>query len=181
MKDYGSCSLFTSYQLLTGTLNETNLRSDVEPAFEISEGVSSNNSEFLLPNTYCAVAADKVSTETVWFIKINNSMKATEDVTDTDTVTDDYSHTIPAGNEYLEGCFLEKHESSAKGYYYKLDRKKTFFYCESVVYAYVQFKETKKGMFISNIEYVEMLNYVNTVDSHSYNLSVTLISYYLLN
>ena len=27
-------------------------------------------------------------------------MKATEDV------TDDYSHTIPAGNEYLEGCFF---------------------------------------------------------------------------
>ena len=100
MKYSGSCSLFTSYQLLTGTLNETNLRSDVEPAFEISEGVSSNNSEFLLPNTYCAIAADKVSTETVWFIKINNSMKATEDV------TDDYSHTIPAGNEYLEGCFF---------------------------------------------------------------------------
>ena len=107
--------------MLTGTLNETNLQSDVEPAFEISEGVSSNNSEFLLPNTYCAVASDKVSTETVWFIKINNYMKATEDV------TDDYSYTIPAGNEYLEGCFLEKHESLAKGYYYKLDRKKTFF------------------------------------------------------
>ena len=140
--------------MLTGTLNETNLRSDVETAlFEISEGVSSNNSEFLLPITYCAVAADKVSTETVWFIKINNSMKSTEDV------TDDYSHTIPAGNEYLEGCFLEKDESSAKGYYYKLDRKKTFFYCESVVYPFVQFKETKKGMFVS-IEYVEVLNYV---------------------
>ena len=65
MKDYGSCSLFTSYQLLTGTLNEINLRFDVEPAFEISDGASSNNSEFLLPNRYCAVAADKVSTETV--------------------------------------------------------------------------------------------------------------------
>ena len=36
------------------------------------------------------------------------------------------------------------HESSAKGYYYELDRKKHFFYCETVVYPFVQFKETKK-------------------------------------
>ena len=43
----------------------------------------------------CDVAADKVSVESLWFIKINNSMKATEDV------TDDYSNTIPAGHEYL--------------------------------------------------------------------------------
>ena len=75
-------------------------------------------------------------------------------------MTDDYSNKIAIGQQYIKGDFLEKHEPVTKGYYYKLKKKKTFFFHKSVVYPFVQFKQAKKGLFVTNEEHVEVLNYV---------------------
>ena len=75
-------------------------------------------------------------------------------------MTDDYLITIAAGQQYIEGNFLERQEMAKKGYYYKLQKKKVYFYKESIVYSFVQLKESKKGLFLSNEEYVVILNYV---------------------
>ena len=62
----------------------------------------------VLPKTYCAVAADKSSQDTLWFIKINNNFKATN------TVTENYENHILAGLEYMENQCLEKAHVSSK-------------------------------------------------------------------
>ena len=157
MRDYGSCSLFDSYELLTGELKKINLRSHVEPVVsEVEVDFQVKPSEFVLQGTYCALAADKSSTETIWFVKIKDAFEAKE-------ITDDYFNTIVSGQQYIEGRFLGKTESAIKGNYYKLQKQKTFFFHELVVYPYVQFQEGKKGLLLSVEEYVEILNYVEHI------------------
>ena len=75
---------------------------------------------------------------------------------------DDYHHTVAGGHEYIEGQFMEKVDDMPnKGILYKLMPKKTFFYKESVVYPFVQFKTMKKGLYLLSMnEYVEILNFV---------------------
>ena len=46
----------------------------------------------------------------------------------------------------------------AKGFLHKLFKKKTLFFKEFVVYAFVSFKGHKKGFFLSMEECVEVLN-----------------------
>ena len=66
---------------------------------------------------------------------------------------DDYENFITSGLCYIDGRFMEK-VVLAKGFLYKLFKKKTLFFNESVVYPFVQFKGHKKGFFLSMEEYV---------------------------
>ena len=68
---------------------------------------------------------------------------------------DDYKNVIVPGLCYIEGRFMESVDVLAKGLLYKLSKKKTFFFKESVVYPCVQFKGHKKGFFLSMEEYVD--------------------------
>ena len=97
---------------------------------------------------------DKSSSETFWLVRIIGSQEAET------SITDDYANTIPAGHHYIEGQFLEKDILSAKGIYYKQQKKITYFFVESVIYPFVQVQETKKGLLLTNDEYVTVLNYV---------------------
>ena len=117
-------------------LNKVSLRSDTL----VFEGESEAIEDFLLSQSYCAVAADQKSKDTIWFIKITNKSSAI------DSMSDDYGNKIAPDQQYLEGHFMEETVSLLKGYTYKLnEKKKTFFFKETVVYPFVQFKETKKG------------------------------------
>ena len=145
MIDYGSCSLF-----------QTCLRSELQEP-EQATSVSSNDfndSDFIVPNTYCAIAAGKSSSETFWLIQIIGSQEAET------SIPDDYANNIPAGHHYIVGQFLEKDILSAKGIYYEQQKKITYFFVESVIYPFVQVQETKKGLLLTNDEYVTVLNYV---------------------
>ena len=54
---------------------------------------------------------------------------------------------------------MEKVDVLAKGFLYKLfKKKKTFFFKEFVGYPVVQFKGHKKGFFLSMEEYIEVVN-----------------------
>ena len=77
----------------------------------------------------------------------------------------DYENFITSGPCYIDGRFMEK-VVLAKGFLHKLFKKKTLFFKEFVVYAFVSFKGHKKGFFLSMEECVEVLNQVG-----SYGLS----------
>ena len=64
------------------------------------------------------------------------------------------------GADYLEGHNLEEVDSNKKGLTFKISKKRLCFYKESVVYPFVQAKESKKGYFITSNDYVDILNYV---------------------
>ena len=72
---------------------------------------------------------------------------------------DDYGQTIRAGHEHIHSHFLGI-VNTFTGHYFKLSKKFTFFYNESVVYPFVQLTETKKGFQISDIDFIETLQYV---------------------
>jgi len=150
LQEYGSCSKFCLYHLQTRELKKTYLHSKIEPPVQTDD--SNSGDDFILPDTYCAVAADKTSPETVWFIKVINSIRSA-----TNDITDDYGVCIASSQKFLEGEILEKVNSLNKGSLYKKSKKKTFFFRESVVYPFVQLQETKKGLFLSTNELVEIL------------------------
>ena len=62
--------------------------------------------------------------------------------------------------DYAEGKFLERKDESAKDTTYRISKRKTYFFKESIVHPFIQFKATKKGNFLPVKEYVEILNYV---------------------
>ena len=161
MVSYGSCDLFSEHPLLVKTLNQTFLRSNVgnnditEDDIEVDDDDNYSKSDFLVIDSVCAVATDVSSSDTVWFIKITDDSIAVGDI------YDDYQHKITAGQHYLEGHYLEKHTESRKGQTYTLmNKKKVFFFQESVVYPFVQCEEKKGKLFISNESIVEILYYV---------------------
>jgi len=155
-QSYGSCSLFKSYELRTGDLKKNHMRSEVEATSStVEEDVIDDG--LILPGSYCAIAADRSSNETIWFVKINKYLSAMYDV------VDDYGVKIAGGQSYIEGHFLERLSSFKNGHIYKLQQnKKTFFYRESVVYPFVQIIPSKKGLYLPINEYVEVLNFIES-------------------
>lgn len=97
--EYGSCELFEEYPLICHQLNKAHLRSDNLP---MTTSKDNENDDFILLDSFVAVAADSGSIDTVWFIHIVD--KCTSDGTD----VDDYGHGIPHGVKYLKGHFLER-------------------------------------------------------------------------
>ena len=144
LKDNGSCSQFSSYELKTFDLKKNILRSDDNiPALADEVDMPT---EFILPDSFCAVAPDlenNPANESVWFILVKEILVAQQEV------VDDYQNKIPKGVEFIKGHFLEKIQSDSRGILYKLESKKiTFFYKETIRSPYVQFLTTKKRDFI---------------------------------
>ena len=79
-KEYGSCPLFNRYDLQVGCLKETSLHSSVLPKANSVESNPEVVNDFLLPGSVCAIAADRKSTDTVWFIKIIDDSLMTMDI-----------------------------------------------------------------------------------------------------
>ena len=156
--EYGSCELFSTYELRTGQLNKIRLRSQADQVVEetqiSTDQLSTTELDFVLPNTYCAVLADSES-EDFWFIKITDEREACEKPN-----TDGWGVTIPPGQSYIEGTFVLRSHTCDGGRVYKPDKRKTFFYPDVVVYPFVQFKVTKRGLLLSNEEYTEIVDFV---------------------
>ena len=80
----------------------------------------------------------------MWFVKVVKVCLSQEDK------KDDYGHPI------FMATFWKK-ISTSTGH---LSKKVTFFYKESIVYPFVQLIETKNGFQISDIDFIEILLYV---------------------
>ena len=143
------------YSVNVGYLNKAHLRSN-EAEFVPSNDDNDNVNSFLTPESIVAIAADKKSIDTIWFIKVIEA----ECVNDDEDEHDAYGHSVPKGVAFMKGNFLEKIQDSTNGQIFKLSKKITFFYKESVLYPYVNFKETKKGLVLSSSEYTDIIHYV---------------------
>ena len=106
-----------------------------------------------MSGTVVALAADSSSIDTVWFANVVKVCLSQKDE------KDDYGNTIRVGHKHIHGHFLEK-ISTSTGHHFKLSKKVTFFYKESVVYPFVQLTETKKIFQMSDIDFIEILQYV---------------------
>ena len=136
-KGYGSCNIFSSYQIICHKLNKTYLRSKVTEQTTFAE--SNAICEFIVADSSIAIAAEESSTDSIWFIKVTKT-----DCMGNDKGVDDYGHIIPTGVGYMMGNFLEKSSHSKKSSQtYTLSKKLTFFYKESVVYLYITFSPAK--------------------------------------
>ena len=122
---FGSCEIFQDYYLQISQLNEVFLQSN-ESSEDITT-VSNISNGFLAPNSFCAIAADEKSSETVWFLQIKSTEVANANM------VDDYGHTIAAGMEYLLGSYLEKCKETKKGRLFKMMGKDAFFFKETIV------------------------------------------------
>ena len=152
--EYGSCSLFTEHSLVAGHLQEKLLRSEVD---EGDHAPSKSASDFLSTGSFCAVAADKSSPDTMWFILITEE----ECIVNCDSI-DDYGFKVAAGQPFLKGHFLEKVGECRGGIKFKAQTKKhTYFYKDSVVYPFVNFVQSGDDLYtISDIDNYEVLCYV---------------------
>ena len=117
MVEYGSCSLFRNNQLIVQELNKISLRASLLKPEELqTEEDKTYLSDFLLPGSVCAVAADTNSVNTVWFVKILEELVAEEDV------IDDYGQKVNKGFAHFKGHYMEETKSVKDGCFYKIDQ-----------------------------------------------------------
>ena len=147
-ESYGLCNLFSSYQIRSHQLKKVHLR------LQLTESVSCSHKDegrydFIIPQTYVAVAADDNSLDPMWLIKVLEVECCGNGKDD-----DDCGNIIPVGVNFIKGHFMEKSVfSNSKYQTYKLSRKVAIFYKESVVYPYVNFEQNKKGFILKIDEY----------------------------
>ena len=80
-----------------------------------------------MPDSYCAVASDSSSPDSIWFIKIIDTLETNVEI------TDNYENKIVPRKSCIEGRFMENVEVSAKDFFFELYKRKTYFFKESVV------------------------------------------------
>ena len=125
----GSCSLFEEYEIQVGKLNPFCLRSEVESP--VSDIGTEDDTGFVYPNSYVAVAPDLKSPDVIWIFKVLEPNLVTCDI--------DEGSSIPPGMVHISGHFLEKNseKSSTKKTLFRLSEKLSYIYKESVLYPYV--------------------------------------------
>ena len=158
MISYGSRKLFSEYSLVVKVLNKVSLRSQVADEMENDEteeiDEDTYESDFLVPDTIVALAAELSSSYTVWFIRISNETVAEHEL------VDDFNHKISAGNYYVSGHYLERQYEKKNGQFFKESKKVVYFFKESVVYPFVAGEQKSGKLFISNEMIVEILSHV---------------------
>ena len=103
--EYGSCSLFNSYQLQVCVLKEPMLRSQNLELINLDTSQKAST-DFFLTGSVCVVAAATKSADTVWFVKIIG-----DDIANDHNVVDYYGHQIAIGQNYLIGHYFEREVS----------------------------------------------------------------------
>ena len=76
---YGSCSLFQEYYIKVDDLKEISLQSGQEEPLTTA---GEDEDSFLYPGSICTMVADVKSVDTVWFVKVVDEIKVTEDIVD---------------------------------------------------------------------------------------------------
>ena len=80
-----------------------------------------------------------------------------------DWIRDDYGNCFLAGQYYLKGYFLEKENMVKNGYIYKVNKKHfTIFFKESILYSFVRFFGTTKGLLLGSEDFVDILMYAKS-------------------
>ena len=161
--NYGSCALFTRYELDVCELRDIPLRSDDHvPIEKVGE---SEDDGFIVPGMYVALRADDTddddttnkSNDMFWLVKIT----AVNQVNTEENVEDSYHYIIPKGTIFFTGHFLERITIGKRYTSYKLEKDKfTHFYKESVVFPFVNITEGKKCLILKDEDYTDILVYI---------------------
>ena len=115
MVEYGSCNMFADYSLVGHISEPKVLRSEYEEfkSTAINEGIIDNNaSEFYLPGRFAAIAADKKSTQSIWFVHITSEEETNNE---SFAITDDYGRVVGPGVSFYKCEYMEVHCNSRKG------------------------------------------------------------------
>ena len=83
---------------------------------------------FLTSDSNVVIAADRKSIETICFIKDVEAECVSENVE-----LGDYGHSITEEVACIKGCFLKKVADSANGQIFRISKKVTIFYKESIL------------------------------------------------
>ena len=72
MAEYGSCPLFQEHDISITHLKRMVMRSEVSQPTPSTSGEIQGDTitEFYVPGTFCAIAADRNSPDTIWFVQI---------------------------------------------------------------------------------------------------------------
>ena len=148
--DFGSCLNFNTYSLEVHLLKENILRSGDELQVDTDAP-----KDFFLVDSIVAIAAAETSCDTMWFVKVTQEVEFADK-----NMEDGYGNIILMGQHYLKGNFLEREYMTTKGHIFKVNKKKeTMLFKETILYPFVNFQERKKGLFLSNNDYVDILLY----------------------
>ena len=93
---YGSCSLFKEYFPTVTALEKPKTRSEIQPDELEKRNEESSVMEGFTEGSFCAIAADYKSNETVWFVYIVGCETAKK------KNVDKYGHVVHCGEEYLK-------------------------------------------------------------------------------
>ena len=118
---------------------------------DVDDEEESSASNFIVENSVVAVAAPPKSIDTIWLVHVNETNCVSLKVN-----IDDYGNKIPPGITF-KGSFYERSCSTKEGTVFKLSKKNTFFYKESVVFPYVELQPSKKGYVLSNGVYADII------------------------
>ena len=113
-----------------------------------------NLNNFIIENTFVAVAADELLPDSNWFIKVVQRKCVSNE-----NVTDDHVHTIPARFKYIKGHFLQQRKTTKSSQIFKISSKFTYFYNQSVVYLFVNINEIDKGHILENKDLTDILHF----------------------
>ena len=136
--NYGSCELFSEYNMETGDLNKFSLCKEFQyysKDDEIEESIEISN--LVCNNQILAIAVEHSSIETVWFVYVINI----DCVDHSSNNIDDYNHNVPKFQPYILGNYLEKLSEKKKGVIFQRSLKNVFIYKESIVYPLVEFEQ----------------------------------------
>ena len=103
--NYGFCEKFEEYLVNVGHPNKAHLISNDAL---LAQGISSKDNydnvvSFLRSGSVVAIAADRKSIETIWFIKVIEAECVSENVEH-----GYYGHSIAKGVAYIKGCYLKR-------------------------------------------------------------------------
>ena len=112
--EYGSCELFSQYIVEVEQLKKMNSRSAHIEEF-LEKGVVCG---FLMSDSICAVAADCMSSDTVWLIRLHSNPDEA-----TAYITDDYGNNIASEQTYLCVSYCEKQKTTRSSQVYSLMNK----------------------------------------------------------
>ena len=121
-------------------------------ALEDDEAIDNETTEVLIKDSIVALAADTKACETFYLMKITEEKEAS--ITETDT----QGKKIKEGQLHLRGQFFETDPCSDTRY--RLLKKESIFFRESVVYPFVQMEAKKKHYELSADKFMQITRYI---------------------
>ena len=159
-EDYGSCSLFTEYDITAKHLQQICLRSStlerIGVELEEDEPVHDEPAaDVLLKDVVVALAAEKKARETFYLMKITQE----EEQASKDEKYG-WGTFIKAGQFHLRGLFFESVPGSDRKF--NLIQKEVIFFRESIVYPFVQLEASKKHYLLPEEEHMQITRFIES-------------------